>query len=82
MTAHRQIHLDFHTCIGDAVFINQHIATIHAISSGKKNLRLLGPSKVTDLTSGKVINESTDQIELDMQQATTRWFFLEPTAKK
>ena len=67
---------------GDAVFINQHIATIHAISSGKKNLRLLGPSKVTDLTTGKVISESTDQIELDMQQATTRWFFLEPTTKK
>ena len=63
---------------GDAVFINQHIATIHAISSGKKNLRLLAPSRVTDLTSGEIISESTDRLEFDMTQGKTRWFWLEP----
>lgn len=63
---------------GDAVFANQHIATIHAISSGKKQLQLPGPSRVTDLTSGKVLSDSTDRIEFDMAQGETRWFWLEP----
>ena len=63
---------------GDAVFANQRIATIHAISSGKKQIELAAPSRVTDLTSGVVVSESSSRIEIEMKQGDTRWFWLEP----
>lgn len=65
----------------NAVYANQHIVTIHAISSGTKNLQLLNASSVTDITSGKVISQSTDKITIDMKQGETRWFWLDTLSK-
>lgn len=65
----------------DAVYANQHIVTIHAISSGTKNLKLFNLSSVTDLTSGKIFSLSTDKITIEMKQGETRWFWLEPEKK-
>lgn len=62
---------------GDAVYANQNFLTIHAMHSGEKNLRLLEPSKVTDLTDGKLISGQTQTLNLSMQRGETRWFRLE-----
>ena len=62
---------------GDAVYANQHFLTIHAIFPGAKTLHLARPSKVTDLTSGEVLSEKTDTVEVRMQRGETRWFWLE-----
>lgn len=63
---------------GDAVYASQHFLTIHALFPGHKVLRLAQPSQVTDLTTGKVIAQRADTIEVDMERAQTRWFRLEP----
>ncbi|MGO8749467.1 MAG: carbohydrate binding domain-containing protein [Thermoguttaceae bacterium] len=62
---------------GDAVYASQHFLTIHAIFPGHKFLRLKAPAKVTDLTSGEIVSERAQQIELDMQRGQTRWFRLD-----
>ena len=62
---------------GDAVYGSQHFLTIHALFPGHKTLRLPQPSRVTDLTSGKVIAERTETVEADMERGQTRWFRLE-----
>jgi hypothetical protein len=62
---------------GDAVYANQHFLTIHAIFPGAKALHLARPSKVTDLTTGEVLSERTDVVEVGMQRGETRWFWLE-----
>lgn len=63
---------------GDAVYASQYYATIHAITPGRKQLILLYPSKVTDLTTGKVFADNTRQITVDMATGDTRWFSLTP----
>ena len=62
---------------GDAVYGSQHFLTIHALFPGHKTLRLPQPSRVTDLTSGKVIAERTETVKADMERGQTRWFRLE-----
>jgi hypothetical protein len=62
---------------GDAIFANQHFITIHALWDGEKNLRFLQPSKVTDLTTNKVLSKSAKTLKLDMKRGETRWFYLE-----
>jgi beta-galactosidase len=62
---------------GDAVYANEHVLTIHAIFPGAKTLHLARPSKVTDLTSGEVLSERTETIEVRVQRGETRWFWLE-----
>lgn len=62
----------------DAVYANQHLLTIHAMEPGLKRLTPRYPSKITDLTTGKVIAEKTDVFEIDMPFGQTRWFALEP----
>lgn len=63
---------------GDAVYANENFATIHALGSGHKTLYLARPSKVVDLTTGKVVAERTTTIQLDMPVGETRWFRLLP----
>jgi hypothetical protein len=63
--------------VGDAVYGSQHFLTIHALFPGHKTLRLPQRSKVTDLTSGKVLSERSEKIEVDMERGQTRWFRLE-----
>ncbi|MHB8995743.1 MAG: carbohydrate binding domain-containing protein [Armatimonadota bacterium] len=63
--------------VGDAVYGSQHFLTIHALFPGHKTLRLPQRSKVTDLTSGKVIAESAQTVEVDMERGQTRWFRLQ-----
>ena len=63
---------------GDAVYASQHFATIHALYDGDKRLTLAGPSKVTDLTSGKVISERATTLSFPMRRGETRWFALQP----
>ncbi|MBM3499119.1 MAG: hypothetical protein FJX74_10665 [Armatimonadetes bacterium] len=62
---------------GDAVYASQHFLTVHAIFPGDKRLQLLRPSKVTDLTTGELLSERTEVVELRMQRGETRWFRLE-----
>lgn len=63
---------------GDAVYGSQRFLTIHAMFSGHKTLCLPQRSRVTDLTSGRVIAEGAQTVELDMERGQTRWFRLEP----
>ena len=63
---------------GDAVYASEHFVTIHALFPGHKVLTLREPSRVTDLTSGEVVADRTQTIEVDMQRGTTRWFYVEP----
>lgn len=63
---------------GDAVYASEHFVTIHALYPGRKTLKLRTPSRVTDLTSGEVIAERTQTIEVELQRGQTRWFFTEP----
>ncbi len=63
---------------GDAVYAGEHFVTIHALFPGPKLLTLREPSRVTDLTSGEVVAERAETIDLDMQRGQTRWFYLEP----
>lgn len=62
----------------DAVFASQRFATIHALSGGTKQIRLVQPARVTDLTSGAVISNNASSINLDMATGETRWFKLGP----
>lgn len=62
---------------GDAVYANQHILTVHAIFPGTKTLNLAGPARVVDLTTGEVVSEQTNAIEVRMLRGETRWFWLE-----
>ena len=63
---------------GDAVYGNAHFLTIHALSTGPKQLTLQRPGKVVDLTSGATIAERTGTLEFTMDRATTRWFVVTP----
>ena len=63
---------------GDAVYANENFVTIHALGDGNKTLYLARPSKVVDLTTGKVVAEQTKTIHLDMTVGETRWFRLIP----
>ncbi len=63
---------------GDAVYASQNFITIHALFPGAKTLTLAAPSRVTDLTSGEVLSERTQTIDIRMQRGETRWFSLEP----
>jgi len=63
---------------GNAVYANEHFITVHAIFSGPDTLTLAHPSRVTDLTTGGVLAERTETIDLDLTRGETRWFFLEP----
>jgi len=63
---------------GDAVYANDHFVTIHAVLPGEKVLRLHGPSRVTDLTSGEVMAERAQEVRVEMQRGETRWFAMEP----
>jgi hypothetical protein len=63
---------------GDAVYANESFITIHGIFPGQKHLTLAGPSRVTDLTSGEVLAERTEALDITMDRAQTRWFHLEP----
>ncbi len=63
---------------GDAVYANQHIATIHALYDGDKVVTLAGPSRVEDLTSHRVLAERATEIRLAMKRGETRWFALTP----
>jgi len=62
---------------GDAVYANDRIATIHAIFPGHKSLHLARPARVSDLTTGDMVADRSDRIELDMQRGETRWFALD-----
>lgn len=63
---------------GDPVYASQYFATIHAMYPGKKTLHLAAPSKVVDLTTGKVLSERISDLDLDMSIGETRWFQLTP----
>ncbi len=63
---------------GNAIYANEHFITVHAIFGGPETLTLERPSRVTDLTSGEVISERADTIELELTRGETRWFALEP----
>ena len=63
---------------GNAIYANEHFITVHAIFGGPETLTLARPSRVIDLTSGEVIAERTDMIELELTRGETRWFALEP----
>ena len=63
---------------GDAIYANQNFFTIHAVWDGEKTLSFLQPSKVTDLTSGKVVATNAKTMKLAMKRGETRWFFLSP----
>ena len=58
----------------DAVFANQHLITIHALSGGKKTLRPRYPSKITDATTGEVIAEKSGEFSVDIPFGQTRVF--------
>ncbi len=62
---------------GDAVYASQHFLTIHALFPGHKTLRLSAPARVTDLSTGQVLAEQAERVELDMERGSTRWFRLE-----
>lgn len=62
----------------DAVYASQHYLTVHAIAPGRKQLRLRYPSRVVDLTSGEMISEKTDRVDIKMPLGQTRWFKLTP----
>lgn len=64
---------------GDAVYANQNFFTIHALWNSEKTLNFLQPSKVTDLTSGKVLATDAKTLKLPMKRGETRWFFLSPS---
>lgn len=61
---------------GDAVYASDRFLTVHAIFPGTKALRLLRPARVTDLTTGQVLAERTDRLEVAMKRGETRWFVL------
>jgi hypothetical protein len=63
---------------GDAVYANEHFVTLHALHTGPKILRLAQPSRVVDLTTGDVITERVETMELDLAVGETRWFYLTP----
>ncbi|MEA3401458.1 MAG: beta-galactosidase [Armatimonadota bacterium] len=63
---------------GNAVYANEHFITVHAIFGGPETLTLARPSRVTDLTTGEVIAERTERIELELTRGETRWFALQP----
>jgi hypothetical protein len=63
---------------GDAVYANEHFVTLHALHAGHKTLRLAQPSRVVDLTTGDVMAERAEAMELDMTVGETRWFYLTP----
>jgi len=63
--------------VGNAVYANQHFLTIHAMYPGKKEVQLLQPSKVTDMSDGKVLSPKTQTLHLNMQRGETRWFYLQ-----
>ncbi len=58
----------------DAVFANQHLITIHALSAGRKTLRPRHPSKITDAITGEVIAEKTGEFTVEMPFGQTRVF--------
>jgi len=62
---------------GDAVYASDRFLTIHAIFPGTKTLRLPRPARVTDLTTGQVLAERTDRLEVSMKRGETRWFALD-----
>jgi hypothetical protein len=62
---------------GNAVYANQNFLTIHALSPGEKIVQLLEPSKVTDLTDGKIISARTQSLKFPMKLGETRWFSLQ-----
>jgi len=61
---------------GDAVYASDRFLTVHAIFPGTKVLRLLRPARVTDLTTGQVLAERADRLEVAMGRGETRWFAL------
>jgi hypothetical protein len=58
----------------DAVFANQHFIGAHAMSAGKKTLRPLNTSKVTDAITGELIAEKADEFTMEMPFGQTRIF--------
>ena len=70
---------------GDAVYANENFVTIHAmheLNDGKKGLHLFRPSRVVDLTTGKIVYDKTNLIELKMKIGETKWFRLMPEFNK
>jgi len=63
---------------GNAVYANEHVITVHAIFGGAETLRLARPSRVLDLSTGKVISERSQTIEVQLVRGETRWFALKP----
>ena len=63
---------------GNAIYANEHFITVHASFSGPETLTLARPSRVTDLTTGEVISQRAETIELTLPRGETRWFALEP----
>ncbi|MGD9494694.1 MAG: beta-galactosidase [Armatimonadota bacterium] len=63
---------------GNAVYANEHFLTVHGIFSGSQTFTLAAPARVMDLATGEIVAECASQIELDIERAQTRWFFLEP----
>jgi hypothetical protein len=63
----------------DAVYANQNFMTVHAQSPGKKTLKLRYPSKVTDATTGKTVEENAREFTIEMKFGETRIFQTEAT---
>ena len=63
---------------GNAVYANEHVITVHAIFGGRETLTLARPSRVRDLTTGAVVAERTETIEVELTRGETRWFALDP----
>ncbi|HOM83626.1 MAG TPA: carbohydrate binding domain-containing protein [Armatimonadota bacterium] len=63
---------------GDAVYASQYFLTIHALVDGEKKLTLATPSRVEDLTTGKIVSERTQNLSFPMRRGETRWFALTP----
>ncbi|HHX39086.1 MAG TPA: hypothetical protein GX715_03905 [Armatimonadetes bacterium] len=63
---------------GDAVYASQYFLTIHALVDGEKQLTLLTPSRVEDLTTGEVVAERARTLSFPMRRGETRWFALTP----
>ncbi len=61
----------------DVVMADSSLLALHTLKSGPRRLALPGPKRVTDLITGNLVSECTEEIQFDAKAPQTVFFLLE-----